>query len=69
MELIEAGSQPDAIVIELDLPGLGAHALVAWLKRPALAQRVIGHVVRRRTAPRGHAAAASRPGAAKTHAR
>ncbi len=42
MELIEAGSQPDAIVIELDLPGLGAHALVAWLrlKRPALAQRV-----------------------------
>jgi CheY-like chemotaxis protein len=38
IDLLESGSAPDAILLELDLPGLGGRELLTWLAehRPAL---------------------------------
>ncbi len=43
MELIESGSAPDVLVVEVDLPGSNGREFVGWLQaeHPALARRTI----------------------------
>ncbi len=43
MEMIQCGSTPDVLVVELDLPGTDGRELLAWLEtdRPDLARRTI----------------------------
>ncbi len=43
IELLESGSQPDVVVLEVDLPGADGRSLLEWLeqKRPALLNSVL----------------------------
>jgi signal transduction histidine kinase len=43
IELLESGSAPDAVLLELDLPGLDGRELLAWLAdhRPSLLHRAL----------------------------